>query len=174
MTTFERFRDRNRDMQDTNERGVYGDIEYVDGAGAVMKVRGTGTIDEEAPVFNTGYGFKLAKDSNAEVMMVPLGSDTNNKYAVPSLPRDKQRQWKEGTGGVQHPTDAARALEFNGKRTWLDDGNYAFGNGGQIELKDGTIYIRGNVIVEGVMTVNQRVVTPTVVPGTAPVPGFEP
>lgn len=134
MTSFNRFTDRNRDQQDGFERGVWGSQEYVDGAGSVMRIRGTGTEDDEAPVLNTGFGFNLPDDSNAEVFMVSLGSDTNQKYAVASLPRDKQRQWAAGTGGVQHPTDPERALEFNADATWLKDGTFDIGNNKELRI----------------------------------------
>lgn len=134
MTTFQPFRIRNRDQQDGFERHVWGELEYVDGAGAIMKVRGTGTEDEEAPVLNIGYGFNLPKDSNAEVMLVSLGSDTDQKFAIPTIPHDKQRQWAEGTGGIQSPTDPERAVEIGADGTWLKDGKFFLGDTKQVTL----------------------------------------
>src|SRR4029077_16935872 len=113
---------------------------------------GTGSVDEEMPVINTGYGFSLAKDSNAEVLSFYIGSDTNQKFALPTIPHDKQRQWGEGHGGVQSPTDPERYLEFNSKRTHLKDGAYAFGATGGLEISGNTVTIRGNLVVEGSLT----------------------
>lgn len=147
-------RERPRDVQDYVERHVWGAIEYVAGNGSVLRVRGTGTEDEEMPVINTGYGFHLPENSNAEVLAFSLGSDTNLKFALPTIPHDKQRQWAVGTGGVQHPTDPERFLEFNDKRTWLKDGAYAFGAGGLLEISGNNVTIRGSVTVEGDLNVN--------------------
>src|SRR5262249_30493077 len=118
-------KERPRDVQDYVERHVWGSLEYVDKAGSVLRVRGTDTEDLEMPVINAGYGFNLSQNSNAEVLAFSLGSDTNMKFALPTIPHDKQRQWAEGNGGVQHPTNPDRYLEFNDKRTYLKDGAYA-------------------------------------------------
>lgn len=138
MTSFNRFTDRNRDQQDAYERGLWGSLEYVDGAGAVMSIRGTGdgdgTLDEEVPVINTGYGFNVSKDYNTEVLMLSMNSDTNQKYAMPHIPRDKQRKWPENTGGVQHPTNPEKFIQMDDDRIWLRDGNFALGNNQEIKL----------------------------------------
>lgn len=146
--------ERARDVQDYNERHVWGEIEYVKDAGSVIRVRGTGTEDLEMPVINAGYGFHLPKNSNAEVLAFSMGSDTNMKFALPTLPHDKQRQWAEGTGGVQAPDDPERFLEFNKKRTWLKDGAYAFGSGGTLEINGNSVVIRGNLTITGDINVN--------------------
>lgn len=158
MTSFNQFTDRNRDQQDGYERGLWGEIQYVQGAGAVMSIRGTGendgTLDEEVPILNTGYGFNVAKNTNAEVLMLSMNSDTNQKYVVPTIPRDKQRQWPESTGGVQHPTNPDKFVQMDDDRIWLKDGTFALGNnqelkvtiiGGNITLStDGEIDIRSS------------------------------
>ena len=128
MTDFTRSKSATRDRQDHVERGTWGILEYVDGAGAVMSVRGTGTLDEEVPVLNSGYGFNLSQDSNAEVVMISLGADVNDKVALPTIPRDQQHKWPAGTGGVQNPTDPNRRIEFNGDETWIKDGAYVYGH----------------------------------------------
>ena len=138
--------DRNRDLQDVVERGVWGKAENVDGAGMMMSVRGTGTTDYEVPMMMFGYGFNLAENSNAEVIMVSLGSDVNDKVALPVLPRDKQHQWEEGTGGIQHPEDADRRIEFNSTDTHHTDGVHTFGPN-----KELTVEITGGVVT---LTVN--------------------
>lgn len=171
MTSWNRFPSRNRDMQDGTERHVWGELEYVSGAGAVLKVRGTDTVDEEAPVLNTGYGMNYSKDTNTEVMLLSLGSDTDQKYAIVTIPRDKQRPWKEGTGGVQNPSDPDKALEFNAKRTWVTQDKFAIGQG-IIEVDGDTVYIRGRLVVEQTATVNARVITPLVIPGSEAIAGF--
>lgn len=138
MTSFNRFTDRNRDQQDGYERGLWGEIEYVDGAGAVMKVRGTGvedgTLDEEVPLVNLGYSFNVPKDYNTEVVMFALGSDTNQKYAMPTLPRDKQRKWPENTGGIQHPTNADKFVQLDDDSIWLKDGVFHVGNDKEVKI----------------------------------------
>ena len=158
MTTELQERERPRDVQDYVERHVWGEIEYVKDAGSVLRVRGTGSEDEEMPVINSGYGFSLPKNSNAEVLTFSMGSDTNQKFALPTIPHDKQRQWAEGTGGVQHPTDQSRFVEFNGDETWLKDGNFKLGNNKELEvsisngvvtMKTSSLTINGDLVVNG-------------------------
>lgn len=172
MSSFNQFRDRNRDMQDGTERHVFGSIEYL-GTGAIVKVRGNGTIDEEAVVVNLGIGSTFADNENTEVLLLASGSDTNLKFALITIPRDKQRKWESGTGGIQHPSDPERALEFNEKRTWLTDGNYAVGDGGTFEVKDGKIYMRGDLHVGGNLLVSGSIVGPLPSGSAGPVPAFE-
>ena len=150
MTDFQRFRERTRDIQDYNERGVWGALEYVNGAGAVVRIRGTDTIDEEAPLLNTGYGFNVPQDYNTEVVMLSLGSDTNQKYAVASIPRDKQRQWAENTGGVQNPIDPEKALEFGPDGVWVKEGTVFFGDDKGVKVT----VSGGNVTLESAGTIN--------------------
>lgn len=173
MTSFERFGSRNYDMQDGFERTVWGEQEYVDGKGSVIKVNGTDTEDEEATVLNIGgVSFNLPKGSNTEVMLLSGGSDTNLKFAILTIPFDKQRKWKENTGGVQHPTDPDVALEFNGKRAHLTKGDFATGAGGVFEVVGDTVYIRGKLVVERTVTANEKVITPKGESGTESIPGF--
>lgn len=142
MTDFQRFRERTRDMQDGIERHVYSEQEFIDNAGSIIKVKGTGTLDEEAAVLNIGgVSFNLPKDTNTEVMLLAGGSDTNLKFAILTIPRDKQRKWAEGSGGIQHPTDGDRCIEFNGDETWLKEGTFKIGHDKTITLtvgKDGS------------------------------------
>lgn len=173
MTTFIDPPSRNRDIQDLFERQIFGSITYGK-AGGIVKTRGTLTRDEEAPVLSLGIGFTYPDDTNTEVFLLSHGSDTTQKYALISIPRDKQRAWKKGTGGVQHPLDPKRALEFNEKRTFLDDGNYATRNG-TFEVKDGDIYVRGNIYCTGQVIANMGYVGPDIHNdvGQADIPGFE-
>lgn len=172
MTSFNKYdQGRDRDQQDGMERHVFGDIEYT-AAGAMHRARGTGTEDVEVPVVNLGIGMNFSKDTNTEVFLLSMGSDTNAKVALITIPRDKQRPWKEGTGGIQNPTDPNKAFEFNAKRAHVTDPNFAIGEG-LFEVIDGKIYIRADVIIGGRLTANTEVVTPTVSAGTATVPGFE-
>ena len=172
MTTFADYSERTRDVQDGFERHVWGKQEYIDGKGAIIKVRGTGSEDVEAPVMNMGYSFNLKDNTDTEVFLMSGGSDTNMKFAITTIPFAKQRKWKEGTGGIQNPNDGDKAFEFNDKRAHVTDKNFAVGDG-LIEVKDGKVYIRADVIISGLATVNGNVVTPTVTAGTAPMPGFE-
>lgn len=152
MTTFNHTHDRNYDQQDGIERHIWGEQKFSD-SGAYMTVRGTDSVDEEVTVFNSGMGFHLPKNYNTEVHVFYSGSDTTQKYAMPMIPRDKQRRWKENTGGVQHPTDGARAIEFNSKRTYVDDENFSTRNG-VFEIIGDTLYIRGNLSVDGDISIN--------------------
>lgn len=180
MTTFNHFAERDRDTQDGMlERHVWGEQTYVDGAGSVIKVRGTGTTDEEAVVINQGMGMHVPKDTNTEVFLLSSGSDTTLKHAIVSIPRDKQRQWAEGNNGFQKWDDPTRAVEFNAKRTYLDDANVATRNG-VFEVVGDTVYIRGNLLVSGdvgsagkFQSPNAPDTPPPLAPTGVTVPGFE-
>lgn len=160
MTTANRFSDRNRDQQDGYERGLWGEIEYVEKSGAVLKVRGTGvedgTLDEEVPLINTGYAFNVPKDYNTEVLLFSLGSDTNQKYAMTTLPRDKQRQWPENTGGIQHPTNAAKFVQLDDDSIWLHDGVFHLGNDKDVKVtvSGGNATVEVNTLLLKVPTIN--------------------
>jgi hypothetical protein len=178
MTTLQHFSDRNRDQQDGTERHVWDEQTFTK-AGSIIRVRGTGTQDEEAVVVNNGIGMQLPKGTNTEVFLLAGGSDTNQKYAMLSIPRDKQRQWAEGNNGLQKWDDPARALEFNSKRMYADDENFAT-RGGVFEVKGNDVYFRGNVYVggdvgaTGVFKSPNSPQTPPTVGGTSvTVPGFE-
>lgn len=134
MTDFSSRSDNQRDRQDHVERGMWGDLAYQNGAGAYLKIRGTGTVDEEVTLLNLGYGFNLPVDSNAEMVMLSLGSDVNDKVALASIPRDKQHPWGQGQGGVQHPTNPDRRVEFNDDELWLRDGNFALGDNKEVKV----------------------------------------
>ncbi|UPT53296.1 baseplate protein [Synechococcus phage Ssp-JY38] len=141
MTDFQRYRERTRDVQDYAERMVWGELRQIDGAGAVLRARGTGTVDEEMPIANFGYGFTLAVDTNAEVFALSHGSDTNQKYALPMIPRDKQRQWPVGAGGVQHPMNPEMYVEFADDGIHLRNGTFFIGpdKGVRIDVGDGVV-----------------------------------
>lgn len=158
MTTDRRFSDRNRDIQDGTEVHVYSKKEYVKDGGSVVRVKGTGTTDDEVIVANSGYGFNLPEDSNAEVLVMADGSDMTRKIGFMQIPHDKQREWPEGTGGTQHPTDPSRFIEFNGDETHLSDGVFILGkekgvkvtvSGGEITMEFTKLTLKGNVEIEG-------------------------
>lgn len=167
MTSFNKFEDRNRDMQDATERHVFGELTWLD-TGAIIKVKGNGTVDEEAVVVNLGVGSNFATDTNTEVLLLASGSDTNLKFALITIPRDKQRKWPSGGGGIQHPSDPDRAMEFNEKRTWLTDGNYAVGGGGTFEVRGGNIYFRGDAVISGNLGVNGNLTVGGAIHGPEP------
>jgi hypothetical protein len=174
MSSFMAYRERSRDIQDGVERHVWSEQKYEDSAGSIIKVKGTDSQDEEAAVLNIGgVSFNLPKDSNTEVVLLSSSSDTNLKLAVLTIPKDKQRRWKEGTGGVQHPTDSEFALEFNGTRAHITQAKFAAGDKGQFEVKGDTIYIRGKLVVEGEVVSNTRLKSPTAIQGREDIPGFE-
>lgn len=173
MTSFATFQPRDRDLQDANERHIFESLEYVKGAGSVVKVKGTGTEDIEAPVLNSGYGHNPKKGADSEVILLALGSDTNMKFALVQIPADKQREWKEGRGGIQNPDDPDHALEFRDGQLHLTKGTFSVGEGGTIEVKDGQIIIRADAVITGKLTVNGGIITPEVTPGRDDkVPGF--
>lgn len=175
MTSFNNAASRNRDADDANERHIFDKMEYVKGAGAVVKVKGTGTEDIEAPVIQMGYGFTPAKGANAEVITLSLGSDPNNKFAMVQLPAELQREWPEGRGGIQNPSDPSHAIEFQDGKLKLTKGEFAVGAKGSVEVKDGQVYIRGDVTITGKLIVNGGVVTPNVTPGKDDkVPDYDP
>ena len=94
-----------RDLQDDIERHVWGEQNYEE-QGLIIKVRGTDTKDEEATVLNVGgVALQSEEGHDAEVFLLASSSDTTLKVAILTIPRDKQRRWPEGEGGVQHPTD---------------------------------------------------------------------
>jgi hypothetical protein len=168
------YRGRSSDVQDHVERHVWGELEYIE-AGAIIKVKGTDTEDQEANVIVPGSGasFKLKKDTDSEVFLLASSSDTNLKLALLTIPRDKQRRWKEGDGGVQHPTDPEFALDFSDKLAHITKNKFAVGEKGELEVRGGDVYIRGRLIVEKEVVANKLVKTPQVVNGTENIPGFE-
>jgi hypothetical protein len=161
MTGFTRQRSRVNDLQDQIGRGSYGQWTAVDGLGAVMSVRGTGTLDEEVPIANLGYGFRLADNTDADVFMLSVGADVNDKIALPTIPRNMQYQWGVDQGGIQHPTNPERRIEFNSNETWLKDGSFKIGNGGEVSISvsngavnitlngGADLQINGNVKING-------------------------
>lgn len=150
-TEYMTFRSRSRDQQDGVERHVWGEQTFVNGAGSVINVRGTDTLDEEVPVLNMGYSFHLPKDYNTEVVLVALGSDTNQKMAILSLPRDKQRQWPEGVGGIQHPTNPDQYIEINDEGFVLRHGKLTLGASGgvTVEVNGEDVLLTGNLKITG-------------------------
>lgn len=168
-------RERQSDFRDIVDRQVFEEQEFLDGAGSIVRCKGTGTEELECAVLNIGgVSFNLPKGSNTEVVVLSGGSDTNLKLAILTIPRDKQRQWGEGHGGVQHPLNAGIAVDISDKRTHVTQGDFATGAGGVFEVRGDTVYIRGRLVVESEVVANTRVLTPNVDPGTDPVPGFDP
>jgi len=168
------YRPRSSDIQDGTERHVYSELKYEE-AGAIIKVKGTDTEDEEAAVLNIGgVGFKLKKDTDSEVFLLASSSDTQLKQAVLTIPKDKQRRWPEGEGGIQHPTDPEVSMHFSDKLTHVTKNKFAVGEKGEFEVKEDAVYIRAKkVIIEGELVVNKQVKTPSVVSGKEDPPGFE-
>lgn len=167
------YRERNRDIQDGFERHVWGKQEYND-AGSVIKVNGTDTEDLEATVLVGGVSFNLKEKFNTEVMLLSGSSDTNLKMALLTIPRDKQRRWLEGSGGIQHPTDPEFALDFSDKLAHLTKNKFAVGEKGEFEVKGNEAYVRvKKLIVDGELIVNSQIKTPLVVQGSEKPPQFE-
>ena len=94
--------------------------------------------------------------------------------ALLTIPKDKQRRWEEGHGGVQHPTDDTFALDFSDSLAHLTQNKFAVGEKGELEVKGDKVYLRvSELIVTGKMYVNEKIYTPDVVIGTKNPPGFE-
>jgi hypothetical protein len=175
MTSYTRFRERSRDMNDGTERHVWGKQEYIKNAGSIIKVRGTDTEDQEAGVLVIGgVSFNVKEKFNTEVMLLSSSSDTTLKMALLTIPKDKQRRWQEGHGGVQHPTDDTFALDFSDSLAHLTKNKFAVGEKGEFEVKGEEIYIRcKKVIIDGELIVNKRIRTPSVTPGFEKIPEFQ-
>jgi hypothetical protein len=170
------FRDRSRDVQDGTERHVWGKQEYMKNAGSIIKVRGTDTEDQEAAVLNIGgVSFNVKEKFNTEVMLLASSSDTTLKMALLTIPKDKQRRWLEGHGGVQHPTDDTFALDFsddNGAQ--ITKNKFAVGQNGELQVDEKNGYLRlDKVIITGELIVNTRVKSPEFVQGSEDPPGFK-
>lgn len=141
-----------RDVQDSVELHCFQFIEYDKGL-MYVTVEGTGTVDPKIPVVSAGYSFNLPNQTNAEVLLLANGTNVNDKIAVMLIPRDKQKQWKPKTGGIQSPETPEQAVEFNPIRTQVRGNKIALGDRGQIEIDGDSIIIRGNVLVEGSLSV---------------------
>lgn len=175
MTSFTRFRERSRDVNDGTERHVWGKQKYIKNAGSIIKVRGTDTEDEEASVLVIGgVSFNVKEKFNTEVMLLASSSDTTLKMALLTIPKDKQRKWMEGHGGVQHPTDNSFALDFSDDLAHVTKNKFAVGEKGEFEVKGDTAYFRTKkVVFEGEIVVNKLVKTMEIVQGKETLPGFE-
>lgn len=140
MTTSKTYDERNRDIQDGFERHIFRKMEYTD-TGALVAVEGSGTREEDVPVINTGYGFTPKEDTELEAFLHGDGSDASNKFAVLSLPRDKQRKWPENAGGMQHPFNADKFVQFDDDSIWLKDGKFTLGNNQEltVTISNGTV-----------------------------------
>lgn len=141
-----------RDIQDTIELHLFQFVEY-DKSLMFVTVNGTGTIDSKIPVINTGYSFNMPSQTEAEVLLLANGSSVNDKIALMLIPRDKQKQWRPRTGGIQSPETAEQVVEFNPLRTQIRGDRVALGNKGQIEIDGSTIILRGNVVIEGSVSI---------------------
>ena len=175
MTSFTHYRERSRDINDGTERHVWGKQEYIKNAGSIIKVRGTDTEDQEAGVLNIGgVSFNVKEKFNTEVMLLASSSDTTLKMAILTIPKDKQRRWEEGHGGVQHPTDDTFALDFSDSLAHLTKNKFAVGENGEFEVRGDTAYFRcKKVVFDGEVVVNKLVKAKEIVQGTESIPGFE-
>jgi len=167
MTSFTNYRESHRDQQDHIERHVWSEQKYVKGAGSIIKVRGTDTKDEETAVTVVGSGtsFNLKKDHNAEVFELSGGADTTLKLAILTIPKDKQRKWKEEHGGVQNPLDNEWALDFGKEKAHVTKKEFAVGKDGEFEIdKSKNVYFRldgeKEHIVDGIGYINKILYTP--------------
>ena len=174
MTTFQKYRERTRDIQDGTERHVWGKLDYVKNAGSIIKVRGTDTEDQEAAVLNVGgVSFKVKEKFNTEVMLLASSSDTTLKMALLTIPKDKQRRWMEGHGGVQHPTDDTFALDFSDDLAHITKNKFAVGEKGEFEVKESNGYLRlDKVIITGELYVNKKIWSPEYGNASQDPPGF--
>ena len=60
-----------------------------------------------------------------------------------TIPKDKQRKWKEEHGGVQNPIDDELALDFGKEKAHITKNEFAVGEDGEFEIdKDKNVYFR--------------------------------
>src|SRR5262245_5982701 len=172
--SFTLFRERSRDVQDGTERHVWGELEYPE-VGAIIKVRGTDTKDEEAEVLNiSGVSFKLKKDADSEVFLLASSSDTTLKMAVMTIPKDKQRRWAEEHGGIQFPLDPEFALDFRKDLAHITKNMFGVGKDGEFEVKGKEAYLRVmTLIVDDEVIDNKQIKTPQITEGSEKPPGFK-
>lgn len=172
--SFLRYPGRSDDWQDGIERHIHGEVEYHD-AGAIIKVKGTDSEDQEANVLVMGgVGMNLKKDSDAEVFLLASSSDTHLKMAIQTTPFNKQRRWPEDEGGIQHPTDPEMSLHFSEKMAQITKNKFAVGEKGEFEIKgDQGVFRVSKLIVDGELYVNKKVYSPEYLNGSQSPPGFE-
>jgi hypothetical protein len=150
MTTRKGFADVRRESQDSTERHVFDEAKYVDGAGMFVSVEGNGTVDEDVPVLRPGGNWvHLRAKTDSDVYLISGGDDTIQKYAIVDIPRDKQRKTREGTSGIQHPENPIIAVEISDKGVRVTGENFAVGKDGVLEVRDGAVYVRGDLHVSG-------------------------
>lgn len=181
MTTTTKPQDHARNAQDSAERHVFKEMEKVPKAGHVVHVKGAGTEDDEATYLSIGgLGIRMPKDTNAEVHLVSMGSDTSAKFAIVVIPNDKEHAWAEGQNGLQKWDDPKRRLQWGASYLHLTDEKIAMGGetNAVFEIKGGDVYIRGNLHVSGETFSSGDVHTPTIrsngaaAPAIPPIPGF--
>lgn len=181
MSSFNTFADRNRDAQDGIERHAFDEMEAVEGGGHIVKVKGTGTQDEEAFYLSVGgIGIRPKKGMDIEVHLLSAGSDTSLKFAIVAIPHDKEHKWKEGQNGLQKYDDPDRRIQWGENKIHLTDKGIALGPNGELELIGGKIYIRGDLIVGGQVKATGDVHTGGLIrhngmgaPAVSSPPGFE-
>lgn len=162
MSTRNGYAGRNRDMQDGIERHTHQELTYEDGAGAIVKVKGNGTVDTDVYVLRIGgVWLHLPKGMNADVFLLAGGADTNQKHALTDIPRDKHRKTVAGTSGMQHPSNPDISVELSDEGVRVTGENFAVGKTGVLEVKDGKVYVRGDLTVSGAVNAGS-VLTPTV------------
>jgi hypothetical protein len=72
------------DNLDQVEAHIWGELKYSSSGGSYIKVKGTGTEDQEAFVVHGVGGFNIPSNSDAEVLLLSGSSDSNKKWAIPS------------------------------------------------------------------------------------------
>lgn len=161
MSSFTDKNDLKRNGQDSTERHGFSELTFGEG-GAVVNVQGNGTEDNECVVLSVGGTImNLPKGTNAEVIMLGGGDDTNAKFAIVVGPRDKQYKSKPGEAWTQDPLNPDKRVGFtpNGVRV-VSDGSIGIGNGGQVEVRDGKVYLRGQIFTEQPIQVGTVPYTP--------------
>lgn len=152
MTSFKDMSDAFRDGQDSTERHSFHEMTFGP-AGATVAVKGNGTEDDDCVVLALGGAIMhLPKGTNAEVILLSGGDDTNAKFALVVGPRDKQYASQPGETWQQDPLDPHKRVGFtaNGVRiVGTQSGTIAIGDNGAVEVdRDGNVWLRGQVYVE--------------------------
>lgn len=147
MTTFKDGADVVREGQDSTERHVFKELKFGDG-GATVSVEGNDTADGDCVVLSLGGVIHhLKPGTDAEVVLIGGGDDTNAKFALITGPRDKQYKSKPGQSWGQNPTDPNERVGYTDKGVRFASSKSIADMNGLFEIKDGKVYFRGDVVM---------------------------
>lgn len=147
MTTFRNAIDLTREAQDSIERHGFKEVKFGDG-GATVSVEGNGTADNDCVVLSLGGVIHhLKPGTDAEVILIGNGDDTNGKFALITGPRDKQYKSKPGQSWGQNPTDPNERVGYTEKGVRFASAKSIADMNGLFEIRDGKIYVRCEMVM---------------------------